>query len=254
MNGISGKSVIITGASSGIGRATALRFAEEGASVLVADVLEDDGNETVDMIESNGGEAIFAKVDVTRPEDTESMVQKAAETFGGVDFAFNNAGIEGESGPTAEYPEDSWQKVLDVNLTGVWNSMRFEIEQMLEQEEGGVIVNTASILGKVGFEGACAYTASKHGVVGLTKCAALEYSNQGVRVNAVCPGFIYTPMIERYGVTEDEEMHDSIEGLHPIGRLGEAEEIASTVLWLCSEDASFVTGESVNVDGGYLSK
>lgn len=254
MKGINGTSVIITGAGSGIGREAAVRFADAGAKVLVADVDEEGGRQTVATIEDAGGEAVFERVDVADPEETAAMVDRAVDAFGRLDCGINNAGIEGESLATAEYPNDVWERVIDVNLTGVWNSMRAELDQFLEQGDGGAIVNTSSILGKVGFEGASAYTASKHGVVGLTKNAAIEYAGKGIRVNAVCPGFIHTPMIERYGVTEDEETQEAVERMHPIGRLGEPKEIAGAMLWLCSEHASFVTGEAVNVDGGYLSR
>jgi NAD(P)-dependent dehydrogenase (short-subunit alcohol dehydrogenase family) len=246
---------LITGSASGIGHKTAAAVADRGADLVLADVDAEAGAETAETLaEEYEVETRFVTADVSSLEDAREMVDAATEEFGRLDFAFNNAGIEGESAPTAEYPEEAWHQVIDVNLTGVWNSMKAELPVMMEQDGGGSIVNTASILGKVGFEGSSAYTAAKHGVVGLTKNAALEYATEGVRINAVCPGFIHTPMIERYGVTEDESLQEEIEQLHAMERLGRPEEIAETVAWLFSNDASFVTGESINVDGGYLSR
>lgn len=253
MQGINGKVAIVTGGASGIGRTTAVRFGEEGVNVVVADVSEEGGQETVDMIEEAGAEGVFVETDVTDPAATDEMVDTAVAEFGRLDIAFNNAGIEGESAPIVEQPQDAWERVIAVNLGGIWNSMRSELPIMLDQGEG-VIVNTSSILGKVGFEGAGPYTASKHGVVGLTKVAAIEYAPEGLRINAVCPGFIRTPMIDRYGVTSDPEMEEEVANLHAAKRLGEPDEIADTVLWLSSDGASFVNGEAVNVDGGYLTR
>lgn len=250
-----GRTALVTGAASGIGRATAHAIAERGADLVLGDIATDAGEEVAsELADEHDIEALFVTTDVSSLEATGEMVDTAEAEFGRLDFAFNNAGIEGESAPTGEYPEEAWQDVLDVNLTGVWNSLRAEIPVMLDRDEGGAIVNTASILGKVGFEGSCAYTAAKHGIVGLTKTAALEYATEDLRINAVCPGFVHTPMIDRYGVTEDEELRREIEGLHAMERLGRPEEIAETVTWLFSDDASFVTGEAVNVDGGYLSR
>lgn len=189
-----GKVAVVTGAAAGIGRATVLAFAKAGARVVAADLNEAEGEETVRLAEAAGGEVRFVTTDVTRDEDVARMVQVAKDAFGGLDFAFNNAGIEGVLAPTADYPEDAWLKVLDVNLTSVWRCMKHEIPAMLERG-GGAIVNNASILGLVGFANAPAYTASKHGVVGLTKAAAQEYAPRGIRINAVCPGFIETPMV-----------------------------------------------------------
>lgn len=253
MDNFESKTAIVTGAGSGIGRVTAERFGAEGASVVVADIDEEGGRETVERIQDAGGEATFVRTDVTEPAQTEAMVEAALDEFGSLDIAFNNAGIEGESAPIVEQDHETWERVIAVNLGGVWNSMKSELPVMLEQGHGA-IVNTASILGRVGFAGAGPYTASKHGVVGLTKNAALEYAPEGLRVNAVCPGFIRTPMIDRYGVTSDPEMEEEIANLHAVKRLGEPEEVASTVLWLSSEEASFMNGEAVAVDGGYLSQ
>jgi NAD(P)-dependent dehydrogenase (short-subunit alcohol dehydrogenase family) len=249
-----GQVAVVTGAGSGIGRAVAAEFAAEGAQVVVGDVDEEGGRETVEQIESDGGEATFVDADVTDTEAVEAMVETAVDEYGRLDYGVNNAGIGGEQTPAGEYTEESWQRVIDINLTGVWRSLKAELDVMTEQDEGGVIVNMASILGLVGFQTASAYTAAKHGVVGLTKTAALEYAEQGVRVNAVCPGFIETPMLEAGGITTDEEMRAQIEGLHAMNRMGQPEEIADAVLWVCSDGASFVTGEEITVDGGYTSR
>lgn len=253
MGELKSKTAIVTGAGSGIGRKTAERFGTEGAQVVVADIDEEGGRETVERIRDAGSEATFVGTDVTEPSQTDAMVDTALDEFGSLDIAFNNAGIEGESAPIVEQNHETWEQVIAVNLGGVWNSMKSELPVMREQG-AGVIVNTASILGKVGFAGAGPYTASKHGVVGLTKNAALEYAPEGLRINAVCPGFIRTPMIDRYGVTSDPDMEEEIANLHAAKRLGEPEEIASTVVWLSSDEASFMNGEAVNVDGGYLSQ
>jgi NAD(P)-dependent dehydrogenase (short-subunit alcohol dehydrogenase family) len=248
-----GKVAIVTGASSGIGRACALAFAARGASVVVADVNVEGSEETVRMIREAEGDATFVRCDVSKPEDVEAMVDATVATFGRLDYACNNAGIEGTSAPTAEYPIDSWNRVIGVNLTGVWLCVRYEIPQML-RSGGGAIVNIASILGQVGFANAVAYTSAKHGVVGLTKVAAMEYATQGIRVNAVCPAFIYTPMLERAGMTKGSAMYDAVSAMHPMKRMGTPEEIAEAVVWLCSDGASFVTGESLLVDGGYVAQ
>jgi NAD(P)-dependent dehydrogenase (short-subunit alcohol dehydrogenase family) len=248
-----GKVALVTGGASGIGRATALVFAKQGAKVVVADVSTQGGEETVRMIEDAGGEALFVKTDVSRTHDVEAMVSKTVETYGRLDHAFNNAGIEGAQAPTAEYPKEAWDRVISINLTGVWLCMKYEIQQMLKQE-GGTIVNMSSILGKVGFANSPAYEASKHGVIGLTKAAALEYATAGIRVNAVCPGFIETPMLERAGILADPELREQIVNLHPVKRLGTPEEVAKAVLWLCSDAASFVTGHALLVDGGYVAQ
>jgi NAD(P)-dependent dehydrogenase (short-subunit alcohol dehydrogenase family) len=250
-----GKVAIVTGASAGIGRATALAFAREGARVVVADISVEGGEETVRLLEEAGGTGHFVKVDVTQSSQIEAMVNQTAERYDRLDYAFNNAGIEGELAPTAEYSEEMWNRVLAINLTGVWLGMKYQIPQMLKQG-GGAIVNTASILGLVAFATASAYTAAKHGVVGLTKTAALEYADRGIRVNAVCPGFIETPMVMERGVQAgvNPEVYQQIADLHPIKRLGKPEEIVAAVVWLCSDAASFVTGVALNVDGGYVAQ
>jgi NAD(P)-dependent dehydrogenase (short-subunit alcohol dehydrogenase family) len=250
-----GKVVLITGASAGIGRATALQFAEAGAQVVVADIAVEGGEETVRLLEEAGGAGHFMKVDVTQSAEVEELVNQTVERYGRLDYAVNNAGIEGAVALTPDYSEEMWNRVLAINLTGVWLGMKYQIPQMLRQG-GGAIVNTASILGLVAAPTFCAYNASKHGVVGLTKTTALEYAEKGIRVNAVCPGFIETPMVMERGVRagEDEEVYRSIEQLHPMKRLGQAEEIAEAIVWLCSDAASFVTGVALNVDGGYVAQ
>jgi len=250
---LEGKVALVTGGSSGIGRAAALAFAREGAKVVIADILVEGGKETVQMVEDADGDALFIEADVSKAHGVEAIVNRAVETYGRLDHAFNNAGIEGAQAPTAEYPEEAWHQVISVNLTGVWLCMKYEIQQMLKQE-GGAIVNMSSILGKVGFANSPAYEASKHGVIGLTKAAALEYATKNIRVNAVCPGFIKTPMLERAGILSDPDVREQMAGLHPLNRLGQPEEVAEAVLWLCSDAASFVTGHALLVDGGYVAQ
>jgi NAD(P)-dependent dehydrogenase (short-subunit alcohol dehydrogenase family) len=249
---LEGKVALVTGGASGIGRATALTFAREGAKLVIADMNEDGGHQTVHMITENGGAAAFVQVDVTSPSAVEALLSKTIETYGRLDCAHNNAGISGGlRARTAEYPEDRWHQVIAVNLTGVWLCMKYEIPQMLHQG-GSTIVNTASAAGLVGTRGTSAYVASKHGVVGLTKTAALEYAQQGIRVNCVCPGYIQTPMTAR-GLS-DPERQAQIVARHPLGRVGTPEEIAEAVVWLCSDAASFVTGHTMTVDGGYVAQ
>jgi NAD(P)-dependent dehydrogenase (short-subunit alcohol dehydrogenase family) len=250
---LDGKVALVTGAASGIGRATALTFAREGAKLIIADMNEDGGQQTVHMITENGGEATFVQVDVTSATQIEAMISKTVEIYGRLDCAFNNAGISsgGQRAFTADYPEERWHQVIAINLTGVWLCMKYEIPQMLQQG-GGTIVNTASVAGLVGLPYASAYVASKHGVVGLTRTAALEYAKQGIRVNCVCPGYIETPMTEP-GRNDPERMAHMLAS-EPIGRIGKPEEIAETVVWLCSDAASFVTGHTMTVDGGYVAQ
>jgi len=245
---VDGKIALVTGAGSGIGRATALVFAREGAKVVVADIVVDGGEETVRQIKAAGGEALFVKTDMAKAAEVEAMVQKAVATYGRLDCAHNNAGIEGATGRTADYREEDWDRVISINLTGVWFCMKYEIAQMLKQG-GGAIVNTASDAGLLGVPQMPAYVASKHGVVGLTKTAALEYAKSGIRVNAVCPGVIKTPMVERI-TGQRAGRAERMAAAEPVGRMGKPEEIAEAVVWLCSEAASFVTGLPMPVDGG----
>ena len=247
-----GKVALVTGASSGIGRATALTFASEGAKVVAADVNTEGGRETVAMIERGGGEAIFTHTDVSKANDVEAMVNQAIEVYGRLDCALNNAAIPGVAGITHQYPEDSWDSVIAVNLKGVWLCMKHEIQHMLERG-GGAIVNMASIVGLIAWPGSPAYNAAKHGVVGLTQSAALEYAQEGIRVNAVCPSWVRTPMFEST-VSINPELEASLLAVEPFGRLAEPEEVAEAVLWLCSDAASFVTGHAMPVDGGYMAQ
>lgn len=247
-----GKVALVTGAASGIGRATALAFAHEGAKVVVADVDVAGGHETARLIDAAGGEALFVRTDVSRAPETEALVAATIERFGRLDVAFNNAGIEGVSAATADCTPENWDRVIAINLTGIWLCMKAEIPRMLQQG-GGVIVNCASIAGLVGFAGSPAYVASKHGVVGLTKTAALDYANVGIRVNAVCPGVIRTPMVERV-LANTPSLETMLTAGEPIGRLGTPEEIADAVLWLAAPGAAFVTGQAIAVDGGWVAR
>lgn len=244
------KVAIVTGAGSGIGRAIALKFASEGARVIVSDVDNAGGRETAAEIGSNNGEAHYVHADVSRAGDSEMLVGEAVGRFGGLHVAVNNAGVAGPSAPTGEYPVDGWDRVIAINLSGVFYGMRYQIPAM-KASGGGSIVNITSILGKVGFRNAPAYVSAKHGIVGLTENAAIEHAQEGIRVNSVGPGFIRTPLLER---NLSEEALAMIAGMHPMGRLGTADEVAEMVLWLASDRASFVTGAYFAVDGGYLAQ
>lgn len=244
-----GKVAFVTGAASGIGRATALAFAREGASVVAADVSEQGNQETARLIEEQGGRALAVRCDVTRAEDVKAALDKAIEAFGRLDFAFNNAGIESRKpAPTAEYEVEEWDRIFDINLRGMFLCMKHEIPLILRQG-GGAIVNTSSGAGVIGIKGSPAYTAAKHGVIGLTRSAALDYAAQNIRINAICPGYIDTPMMSRFtgGTPEGRAKVISEE---PVGRMGKPEEIAAAVVWLCSDGAAFVIGHAMVVDGG----
>jgi len=247
------KVALVTGGSSGIGRATALAFAREGAKIVVADINIEGGEETVKMVRERGSESIFVKTDVTRAAEVEALVKRAVETYGRLDYAYNNAGVEeSPQRTTADCTEEDWDRIVSINLKGVWLCMKYEIPQMLRQGSGA-IVNTSSIFGLVSFAKRPAYTASKHGIVGLTKAAALDYASAGIRVNAVCPGVIRTSMLARVwaGSPEAEELANASS---PTGRIGTPEEVAEAVVWLCSDAASFVTGHPLAVDGGWTAK
>lgn len=248
---LKGKVALVTGAASGIGRAAALAYAREGAKVLVADLDETAGRHTLTMLREAGGQGIFIRGDVSLPDDAQLFVDAAVEELGGLHIACNNAGIAGELVPTAEYSVEAWQRVISVNLSGVFYGLRSQLQHMLAHG-GGAIVNVASVLGQAAFPAACAYTAAKHGVVGLTRAAALDHSAQGVRINAVGPAFIHTPMIA--ALESDLILARQLTDMHPIGRLGKPEEVASLIVWLSSDAASFVTGAYYPVDGGYLAR
>jgi NAD(P)-dependent dehydrogenase (short-subunit alcohol dehydrogenase family) len=249
---VEGKVVLVTGGGSGIGRATALRLAQEGAKVMIADYMQEGGERTVKMIKDGGGTAGFVQADVSITQQVQAMVARTVEVYGRIDGAFNNAGIEGRMATTVETSEENFDRTIAINLKGVWLCMKYEIPQMLKQG-GGSIVNTASVAGLVGFERLPAYNASKHGVVGLTRTAALEYAAKNIRVNCVCPGVIRTPMVERIidtgGFTELE-----LNAGEPVGRMGQPEEIAQGVVWLLSDSASFVTGHPMTIDGGWVAR
>lgn len=252
-NEFDGKVALVTGGGSGIGRSTCLTYARGGAKVVVVDRDVEGGEETVQQIKEAGGEATLIHADVANPSDCQGMVDQAVGQFGRLDCAFNNAGVGGRSGKlTADYAEADWDRVIGINLKGVWLCMKSEITQMLKQG-GGAVVNTASIAGLVGIRGTCAYIAAKHGVAGLTKAAALEYAGSGIRVNAVCPGYIDTPLTRPLFETFDG-MEEEVVARHPLGRLGQPHEIAEAVAWLSSDAASFVTGHTMTVDGGYVAQ
>lgn len=248
MKTLDNKIAIITGSGSGIGKAAAILFAKEGAKVVVSDINEQHGNEVVEEIKAAGGEAIFIKANTASAEENENLVKQTVTQYGALDIAVNNAGIGGPLGVTGEYPIDGWQQVIDINLSGVFYGLRYQLPAM---KSGGSIINIASILGQAGTRFSPAYVAAKHGVVGLTKAAALEYADKNIRINAVGPGYINTPLVKK---SLDENALKALVGLHPIGRLGEAEEIAELILWLASSKSSFVTGTYYAADGGYLAQ
>ena len=250
---LAGKIALVTGGSSGIGQACSLAFAREEAKVIVADINVDGGERTTRLIRDSGGDATFINADVSKATEVEALVNKAVEAYGRLDCAFNNAGIAGAiATPTHEYPEEDWDRVLSVNLKGVWLCMKHEIPQMLKQGRG-VIVNMASVWGLVGASGFSAYIASKHAVVGVTRAAALEYATRGIRINAVNPGAIRTPMLDP-AIAAIPGFEAMMTALHPVGRLGMPEEVAEAVVWLCSDAASFVTGSNLSVDGGWTAQ
>jgi len=246
-----GKTVIVTGAASGIGKSTAELFAKAGANVVISDIDEDKGKAAADAINKKGGRSVFVKTDVSSPEGCKSLVEETLKNFGRLDYACNNAGIGGEQNPITDYSIENWNKVIAVNLSSVFYCMKYEIKAMLETG-GGAIVNIASILGNAAFENSAAYVAAKHGVIGLTKNAAVEYAGKNIRINSVGPAFIHTPMIQV--LESNKEAYKYLVSLHPIGRLGRPEEVAELVIWLSSDKASFVTGSYYPVDGGYLAK
>jgi len=250
MKNLENKVAIVTGGGSGIGKAIALLYASEGAKIVVSDIDEAGSNNTVERIKANGGEVIFVKADSSNPDDSKKVVDQTIDHFGGLHLAVNNAGIGGPLKMIGEYPIDGWDKTIGINLSGVFYGLRYQIPAMLASG-GGSIVNVASILGMAGTRNSSAYVASKHGVIGLTKAAALEYADQNIRVNSIGPGYVLTPLVKN---SLDDDSLKALVGLHPMGRLGTEEEIAELALWLNSEKASFVTGVYYNADGGYLAQ
>lgn len=247
---LKGKVGVVTGGTSGIGRETAVVFATAGAKVVVAGRREPEGQETIGLIRAAGGDGMFVKTDVSKGAEVDALIQKTVEKFGRLDVAFNNAGIEGVWVPIARQSEEDFDRTIAINLKGVWLCLKYEIRQMLKQGSGGAIVNMSSVTGLLGSAGAAAYSASKHGVIGLTKSAALENAKSGIRVNAVCPAVIETPMAERlFGAPK---VHQNVVNSHPIGRFGTPMEIAEAVVWMCSGSASFMTGQSLVLDGGFM--
>ncbi len=248
----SGKVALVTGGASGLGRASAIALTREGARVVVSDVMVSEGEATVQMIKQSGGQAIFIKADVTKSGEVEAMVAETVRTFGRLDFALNNAGVDGVRARTADYPEDVWHQVININLTGVFLCLKFELPVMVNQGSG-VIVNMSSVAGVTGFPGHAAYTASKHGVIGLTKTAAIDYAKAGIRVNAICPAYTRTPMVTRM-LEQAHDLEAKLISRVPLRRLGTAEEIAQAVIYLFSDSASFITGHSLVMDGGIVAE
>lgn len=250
MKTLANKVALVTGGGSGIGRAIALLYASEDAQIVISDIDERGGNETVVEIKSNGGDALFVYADTSKPDDSKAVAELALKQFEGLHLVVNNAGIGGKQLPVGEYPIDEWDKVIAVNLSGVFYGLRYQIPALLTSG-GGSIVNIASILGKVATKNSSPYIASKHGVVGLTEAAALEYADKGIRVNAIGPGYILTPLLTK---NLDAVGMKTVQELHPMKRLGTPHEVAELALWLNSDKASFVTGAYYNVDGGYLAQ
>lgn len=249
---LEGKTALVTGGASGIGRASALAFSREGANVVVADIDSEGGDETVRLVNERGGKAVFFRMDVLRAGDVRDVVSQAVATYGGLDCALNSAGVEGALETTAEASEENWDRTVGINLKGVWLCMKYEIAQMLKQG-GGSVVNTSSGAGLSGVPASGPYVASKHGVVGLTKTAAIEYGKSGIRVNVICPGMIQTPMAERFN-NRHPGLIAAVVGQYPMGRSGKPEEIAEAAVWLCSDAASYVSGLAMPIDGGFCAR
>lgn len=246
------KVVIVTGASSGIGKATAIAFANEGVKLVIADVQDKEGEKLAEDIRQKENDCIYVHCDISQPSEVKQMVEKTVQKYGRLDIAYNNAGIEGEQAFLADSTQENFDRVIGTNLRGVWACMKYEIPEMIKQKKG-VIVNCSSIAGIVGSQGISSYDASKHGVIGLTQTAALEYANQGIRINAVCPAGVKTPMLARF-TKNDPEAEKQMDAMHPIGRAANPEEIANAVVFLCSDMASFITGHEMLVDGGFTAQ
>jgi NAD(P)-dependent dehydrogenase (short-subunit alcohol dehydrogenase family) len=253
MKKLENKTVFITGGLSGIGKACAIAAAKEGANVVVADLKSDVAAQTMKEIQQENSKALFIECDVSVYKQVEYALQKVISTFSSVDVALNNAGIGGEANKVGNMSEEAWLKVINVNLNGIFNCMNQELKQMSKQKKG-VIINMSSILGKVGFANSSHYVAAKHGIIGLTQSASLEYATEGIRINAICPGFIETPLLTNAGITENSDIQKYIIGLHPMKRLGKSEEIAEGFIFLASDDSSFMTGTTLEIDGGYLAQ
>jgi NAD(P)-dependent dehydrogenase (short-subunit alcohol dehydrogenase family) len=253
MKKLENKTVFITGGLSGIGKACAIAAAKEGANIVIADIKSDTTDKEMEEIKKENPKAIYVNCDVSVFAEMQAAIDKTVNAFGSVDVALNNAGIGGEAHKVGEMPEEAWLKVIGINLNGVFNGMRHQLAQMAKQKSG-VIVNMASILGKVGFATSSHYAAAKHGIIGLTQSAALEYSAEGIRINAICPGFIDTPLLKKGGITDHQEVKELIVSLHPMKRLGKAEEIANGFIFLASNESSFMSGTAIEIDGGYLAQ
>jgi NAD(P)-dependent dehydrogenase (short-subunit alcohol dehydrogenase family) len=253
MKKLENKSIFITGGLSGIGKACAIAAAKEGGNIAIADIKSENSDKIMLEIKKENPKAIFIECDVSVYLQVESAIDQVIKTFSVVDVALNNAGIGGEAYKVGDMTEQAWLKVIGVNLNGVFNCMKHELIQMMKQKKG-VIVNISSILGKVGFASSSHYVAAKHGIIGLTQTAAIEYAADGIRINAICPGFIETPLLTNAGITDNSDIQKYIIGLHPMMRLGKSEEIAAGFIFLASEDSSFITGSAIEIDGGYLSR
>lgn len=253
LNSMVQKVALVTGGSTGIGRATAIAFAREGANVVVAARNLEAGEETVRLIKEVGDDGMFVQTDILKAAEVQALVEKTVEKYGRLDYAFNNAGIEGNGIKLVDATEEQYHRIMDTNVKGVWLAMKYELSQMLKQGSGA-IVNNSSNLGLVGFPEAGIYSASKHAVIGLTKTAALEYAKSGIRVNAVSPGGVQTPMVDRFAGEGDTEMKTNFAQMHPLGRLANPEEVANAAIWLCSNQASFVTGHTLAIDGGWTAQ